>query len=137
MQEQVLIQCATVFVFPCFLFERTQIFVNPLFWVTFVRVGGPELYFHAPATIAVCGAPISVTANGTPVDMWKRVHVAADTTLTFGKFGDVGSRVYMAVYGCVRAINIELCCQLAHAHIFARYSTCNRRLWLPHKCDCQ
>lgn len=60
---------------------------------------GPELHFNVESIIAVCGAPVSVSLNNEEVPLWTRIHVPAGGVLKFGKFEDVGSRAYLAVFG--------------------------------------
>ena len=60
---------------------------------------GPELRFLAPAVIAVCGAPMDVKLDASPIAMWARVHVRAGQKLKIGKTTGGGCRSYLAIGG--------------------------------------
>jgi biotin-dependent carboxylase-like uncharacterized protein len=60
--------------------------------------GGLAARFHAPATIAVCGAPCPVTVDGRAVTMDGPVAVAAGQILDIG-FPTTALRSYLAVRG--------------------------------------
>ncbi|MBU2360522.1 MAG: biotin-dependent carboxyltransferase family protein, partial [Alphaproteobacteria bacterium] len=59
---------------------------------------GPEIMFTADCTIAVCGAEIPVTLDGTACETWTSIAVSAGQTLKFG-FLTAGARLYIAVSG--------------------------------------
>jgi allophanate hydrolase subunit 2 len=63
-----------------------------------VTLRGPELLFHRPAAIAVCGGLFPVTLDGEPVEMWSVVFVKAGATIQIGAAAD-GARCYLAVDG--------------------------------------
>ena len=59
---------------------------------------GPTLKFNAAAVIAVTGAPVSVTLDGTPLAQWVSHAVPAGSTLAIGR-AELGCRIYLAVGG--------------------------------------
>lgn len=59
---------------------------------------GPEIEFTEDATVAVCGADMPVSVDGTPVEGWTSFDVKAGQTLGFG-FLKSGARAYIAVSG--------------------------------------
>ena len=59
---------------------------------------GPRLKFYAPAVVAFCGAPFSLTINGEPAPTWTRHILASNTELAIGTT-EIGARGYLAVYG--------------------------------------
>jgi urea carboxylase len=63
-----------------------------------ITLRGPELLFHRPAAIAVCGGAFPVTVAGVPVDMWAVVQVQAGDKLQVGS-ATGGARCYLAVDG--------------------------------------
>jgi urea carboxylase len=58
---------------------------------------GPTLRFHAPAIVALTGAPRTATLDGAPLPMWQPVAVAAGSELRCGPPGPAGCRGYLAV----------------------------------------
>ncbi|MBB3664478.1 urea carboxylase [Prauserella sediminis] len=66
--------------------------------------------FHAsvlaPCTIAVCGAEVAVTLNGTAVPQWESVSVQAGDHLALGLTRDAGYRVYLAIAGGLAAPSV-------------------------------
>jgi allophanate hydrolase subunit 2 len=64
-----------------------------------MTLSGPELLFTANAVIAICGAPVDVTVDGTPADMWTRLFVKAGQKVKVGAIKGGGCRVYLAVKG--------------------------------------
>ncbi|KAL8841495.1 MAG: hypothetical protein Q9170_000878 [Blastenia crenularia] len=64
-----------------------------------ITLDGPELLFLGPAVIAICGAPMKITINGSPVSMWTRLHVQAGKKLKIGKTTAGGCRSYLALHG--------------------------------------
>ncbi|GAB89022.1 5-oxoprolinase/urea amidolyase family protein [Gordonia rhizosphera] len=64
---------------------------------------GPALRFDAPATVAVTGAPVSVSVSGTTVPQWVPIEVSAGDVLEVGTVGEIGLRTYIAVSGGVDA----------------------------------
>ena len=64
-----------------------------------ITLSGPELRFLSPAVISLCGAPVDVKLNGSPVPMWTRLKIAAGQRLAVGKTSTVGCRVYLAIFG--------------------------------------
>lgn len=60
---------------------------------------GPELLFLGGAIIAVCGAPMEVTVDGTPVAMWSRIFLKKGQRLKIGKTKGGGCRSYLAIHG--------------------------------------
>lgn len=59
---------------------------------------GPTLRFTRDGVIAVCGADMSPTLDGAPVEMWHSHAVKAGQTLEM-KFAKLGARAYIAVAG--------------------------------------
>ena len=64
-----------------------------------ITLSGPDLRFLGPAVVSLCGAPVDVKLDGSPVPMWTRLKIAAGQRLTVGKTAAIGCRVYLAVYG--------------------------------------
>jgi urea carboxylase len=62
-------------------------------------VTGPRLRFHADAVVALTGADMRATVNGTPVRCWQAFDVAAGSELRLGTAGGPGSRTYIAIRG--------------------------------------
>ncbi|KAL1938008.1 hypothetical protein VTO73DRAFT_12019 [Trametes versicolor] len=60
---------------------------------------GCRLVFHVPAVVAITGASVKVTVNGTEVPMWARIVVPAGGKLVVGNAMGTGMRVYLAVKG--------------------------------------
>jgi urea carboxylase len=60
---------------------------------------GPKLKFNTDAVIAITGAPIDVTLDGEPIDLWQSYQVKAGSTLKLDKVIDAGCRAYLAVQG--------------------------------------
>jgi len=60
---------------------------------------GPELFFTAPAVLAVCGAGVSVAIEGEEKPMWSRLIIQAGQKLKIGKVENGGLRFYLAVKG--------------------------------------
>ncbi|AWT27391.1 MULTISPECIES: 5-oxoprolinase subunit C family protein [Corynebacterium] len=61
---------------------------------------GPKLRFSHDTVVAVTGAPVGVSVDGTEVAQWTRFEVPAGATLSFGIIAG-GSRFYIAVRGGV------------------------------------
>lgn len=59
---------------------------------------GPQLRFKSDTVIAICGANLSPTLDGEPIECWKSHRVSAGQTLSFGKPID-GTYAYVAVSG--------------------------------------
>ncbi|SIS22776.1 5-oxoprolinase/urea amidolyase family protein [Williamsia sterculiae] len=64
---------------------------------------GPALRFTAATVVAVTGAPVRVTLNGTVVPQHSPISISDGDELDVGAVGDVGMRVYLAVRGGLRA----------------------------------
>ncbi|KAL8673977.1 MAG: hypothetical protein Q9168_001620 [Polycauliona sp. 1 TL-2023] len=64
-----------------------------------ITLDGPELLFHGPAIVAVCGAPMKITADGLEVSMWSKLRIKAGQKLKIGKTTGGGCRAYLALYG--------------------------------------
>lgn len=64
-----------------------------------ITLSGPELRFLAPAVVALTGASIDATLDGTPFPMWSRKHVKPGQRLRIGKVVGGGCRSYLSVYG--------------------------------------
>jgi len=63
---------------------------------------GPILLASSAMLIAVCGADLAAKADGEELPMWRPVHIAAGTRLTFGP-AIAGCRAYLAVAGGIGA----------------------------------
>lgn len=59
---------------------------------------GPELVFTGPATLAVAGATIAPTVNGSAVPVWESFDVVEGDVLAFD-YLKAGARAYLAVAG--------------------------------------
>ncbi|MFW0783884.1 5-oxoprolinase/urea amidolyase family protein [Gordonia sp. CPCC 206044] len=64
---------------------------------------GPALRFDAPTTIAVTGAPVTVTVSGNTVPQWVPIRIEAGDVLDVGAATELGLRVYIAVAGGIDA----------------------------------
>ncbi len=60
---------------------------------------GPELLFTTPAVFAVSGAPVTVTVDGEPRQMWSRLTIQAGQKLKIGKVDNGGLRFYLTIKG--------------------------------------
>lgn len=69
-----------------------------------ITLDGPELLFLGPAIVAICGAPMEITVDGTPESMWKRFHIKAGQKLKIGKTTGGGCRSYLALHGGLPSI---------------------------------
>ncbi len=63
-----------------------------------ITLAGPSLRFHAPAVVAVTGAPAKVLLNGQPVAMWQSLDIPGGSTLEIGHT-ESGVRMTLAVAG--------------------------------------
>ena len=68
-----------------------------------LTVSGPTLRFHAPATIALAGARMPMTLDGTPLRHDTAVEVGAGQVLAIGPIDGPGQRAYLAVSGGIAA----------------------------------
>ncbi|MFI9804825.1 urea carboxylase [Streptomyces sp. NPDC052301] len=64
-----------------------------------LTAGGLTLRFSAATVVAVTGAPVPVTVDGSPVALWEPVTVTAGATLVVGACRGPGLRSYVAVRG--------------------------------------
>ncbi|WBO61468.1 urea carboxylase [Streptomyces camelliae] len=64
-----------------------------------VTAGGLTLRFSHATVVAVTGAPVPVTVDGTPAARWEPVPVPAGATLVLGPCQGPGLRSYVAVRG--------------------------------------
>jgi urea carboxylase len=62
-------------------------------------LAGPALRFHSKAYIAITGADMSATLNGSPVPYWKAIEAPAGSELRLHAAIGPGSRAYIAVRG--------------------------------------
>ncbi|KAJ3547098.1 hypothetical protein NM208_g1681 [Fusarium decemcellulare] len=62
-------------------------------------LSGPEMLFHEAAIVAVCGAELPLTLDGSPEPMWSRIIVKQGQRLKLGKVSGAGLRTYLAVKG--------------------------------------
>ncbi len=60
---------------------------------------GPHLKFHAPALIALTGAPFAARLDGRVLPMWQVCRVEAGDELLCGTVRTAGARAYLAVQG--------------------------------------
>lgn len=63
---------------------------------------GPTIFFHHPAVIALTGALMQATLDGSPVPHWQAFPVPAGSTLRMGRIDGYGMRCYMAVKGGIK-----------------------------------
>ena len=59
---------------------------------------GPELRFEQDSVIAITGADLSPTINGSSVPLWESIAIQRGSRLSFGK-PQSGSRAYLAIAG--------------------------------------
>ena len=64
-----------------------------------MTLAGPHLKFHAPALIALTGAPFSARLDGRVLPMWQVCRVEAGSELLCGTVRTAGARAYLAVQG--------------------------------------
>lgn len=64
-----------------------------------ITAGGLVLRFSTPSVVALAGAPVPVTLDGTDVELWTAVDVPAGGTLALGTGVGPGLRTYLAVRG--------------------------------------
>ncbi|KAI9689397.1 MAG: hypothetical protein M1822_010048 [Bathelium mastoideum] len=64
-----------------------------------VTLSGPELRFVGPAIIALSGADMDASIDGSEFPMWTRRKIKAGQKLKLGKTTAGGCRSYLAVYG--------------------------------------
>lgn len=64
-----------------------------------VTAGGLTLSFSTATVVAVTGAPVPVTVDGTTAPLWEPVPVPAGATLVLGTAQGPGMRTYVAVRG--------------------------------------
>ncbi|KAH7115897.1 allophanate hydrolase subunit 2-domain-containing protein [Dendryphion nanum] len=64
-----------------------------------ITLDGPELRFIKPAVVALCGAPMETSLDGSEFPMWTRMKIGAGQKLKIGKTTGGGCRSYLAVYG--------------------------------------
>lgn len=64
-----------------------------------ITISGPELLFHEAAIVAICGAELPITLDGSTQSMWSRIIVGKGQTLKLGKISGNGIRTYLAVKG--------------------------------------
>ncbi|RSK26759.1 biotin-dependent carboxyltransferase [Bacillus sp. HMF5848] len=79
---------------------------NPRSFATIeITIVGPELEVLNPCTVAFCGADLSVTKNGNPIDLWSAIIMKKGDIIQFSK-PNAGSRLYMAIAGGIQAENV-------------------------------
>jgi urea carboxylase len=64
-----------------------------------ITLSGPKLVFHCNATIAVTGAELPATLDGTPIALWSAVEVKGGSVLELGMMHGRGCRAYLTVRG--------------------------------------
>jgi urea carboxylase len=62
-------------------------------------MAGPALRFHAKACVALAGADMGATLNGSPVPYWVPLEIQAGSELRLRNVTGPGSRAYIAVRG--------------------------------------
>ncbi len=60
---------------------------------------GGKFRFSCDTAVAICGADMLPTIDGTCVPLWQTLRVSAGATLTFGPVQGAGNRTYLAVHG--------------------------------------
>lgn len=60
---------------------------------------GPKLRFNCDAVIAITGADISASVDGTAIALWQSHVVKAGSVLALGNISSAGCRSYLAVHG--------------------------------------
>jgi antagonist of KipI len=63
-----------------------------------ITLRGPQLRFEVDSLIALCGADLSATLDGTALPQGKPVRVRANSVLDFGE-SKTGCRAYLAIHG--------------------------------------
>lgn len=64
---------------------------------------GPTLRFNRDATLALTGADMQATLDGSPLALWCSVQVRAGSILKLGRVREAGCRAYLAVDGGIDA----------------------------------
>jgi len=64
-----------------------------------ITLAGPTLRFNCDSIIAICGAPMEIFVDDTPLALWQSHAIKAKSELRFGKVNEAGSRTYLAVLG--------------------------------------
>ncbi|HUH63175.1 MAG TPA: urea carboxylase [Terracidiphilus sp.] len=64
---------------------------------------GPRLRFDADATLALTGADMGATIDGSPAPQWRAFAVRAGSTLRLGAVKGGGARAYLAIAGGIDA----------------------------------
>lgn len=64
-----------------------------------ITLNGPELRFLQSAVISICGAPMDVSLEGSPIPMWTRIKISSNQKLKIRKTTGNGCRAYMAIHG--------------------------------------
>ncbi len=64
-----------------------------------MAISGPALQFHQNAVIAITGADMAATLDGSPAPLWSAFEVKSGSVLKFGAAASGGSRAYLAIRG--------------------------------------
>ncbi|KAK5939433.1 hypothetical protein PMZ80_008737 [Knufia obscura] len=64
-----------------------------------ITYAGPQLVFHQPAVIALCGAEFDFSIGGQVAKMWTRHFVPAGAEVIVGSHTSRGCRAYLAILG--------------------------------------
>jgi len=64
-----------------------------------ITLSGPTLRFNCNSLVAVCGSPMDIWLNDTPLEQWRSYFIPAGSLLRFGKVHQTGSRIYLAIRG--------------------------------------
>jgi urea carboxylase len=62
-------------------------------------LAGPTLRFHTATRIALCGATMEASIDGSPIPQWKSIDVAAGSLLELGSIEGLGARTYILFAG--------------------------------------
>ncbi|KAK2768290.1 hypothetical protein FQN54_000143 [Arachnomyces sp. PD_36] len=64
-----------------------------------ITLSGPDIMFLGGAVVALCGAPMEATLDGSPFPMWTRMKINAGQRLKIGKTTGGGCRSYLSIFG--------------------------------------
>jgi antagonist of KipI len=81
-----------------------------------ITIKGPELLFENESVIAVTGADLTPSVNGTVIPLWTTVLVEAGSRLTFGA-RRAGARCYLALAG---GVDVPLVLRSRSTHIYSQ-----------------
>ena len=64
-----------------------------------ITLTGPTLRFASDTQVVITGAPVDVSLDDQPVDLWQLANVKAGQTLRIGSIGISGARAYLCILG--------------------------------------